>query len=217
MNMCARVSRRWRAGVFAVAAMALVTGSAAADPQRETPAEARLVFEAATIKLAAPDAVRNRVTPTSPNRLSIPSMTLTALIYNAYGDAGFNTSMWVTGGPDWINETAFAVEGVASGPATPRQLRLMLQTLLEERFALKIRNLTETADNPVYDVLALVVDRSDGTLGPKVKNGTAPVPGSCPRCISKRHVDRCRRSRTSSWSGRLRRRMNLACRTVPPA
>ena len=76
---------------------------------------------------------------TSPNRLYIPSMTLTALIYSAYGDGGLNTSMRVTGGPDWINRTAFSVEGVASGPATPRQLRLMMQTLLEERFALKIR------------------------------------------------------------------------------
>ena len=54
--MNARVSRRWMAGVFTVAAFALVTASAAADPQRETSAEGRLAFEAATIKLAAPDA-----------------------------------------------------------------------------------------------------------------------------------------------------------------
>jgi uncharacterized protein (TIGR03435 family) len=162
--------------VFAVAAIALVTASAAAVPQRETAAEGRLAFEAATIKLAPPDAVRNRVMSPSPNRLSVPSMTLTALIYAAYGDGGFNTSMRVTGGPDWINRTAFAVEGVASGPATPRQLRLMLQALLEERFALKIRNVTETADIPMNDVLALVVDRSGGTLGPKVQkwDGTCP-------------------------------------------
>jgi uncharacterized protein (TIGR03435 family) len=92
---------------------------------------------------------------------------LTALIYAAYGDGGFNTSMRVTGGPDWINKTAFSVEGVASGPATPRQLRLMLRTLLEDRFALKIRSPAQTADIPMNDVLALVGERSDGTLGPK--------------------------------------------------
>src|SRR5688500_5078382 len=155
-------------------AVALVAAAAAAHPQRERPAEARLAFEAATIKLAAPDAVRNLVMPATPNRLYIPSMTLTALIYAAYGDGGFNTSMRVTGGPDWISRTAFAIEGVASADATPRQLRLMLQTLLEERFALKIRNETETAD-----VLALVVDRSDGTLGPKVKKWD----GTCPRVM----------------------------------
>jgi uncharacterized protein (TIGR03435 family) len=162
--------------VFGAAAIALVAASAAADAQRKTRADGRLAFEVATIKPAAPGAVRNQVMPTSPNRLHIPSMTLTSLIYAAYGDGGFNTSMRVTGGPDWTGRTAFAVDGVASGPATPRQLRLMLRTLLEERFALKLRDLTETADNPTGNVLALVVDRSDGSLGPKVKkwDGTCP-------------------------------------------
>ena len=119
-DLNARVIRRWVAEVFP-AAIALVAASATADPQRETSAEGRLAFEAATIKLAAPDAVRKQVTPSSPNRLYIPSMTLTALIYNAYGEGGLNTSMRVTGGPDWINRTAFAVEGVASMDATPRR------------------------------------------------------------------------------------------------
>ena len=146
MSLTTRVTHRWLARVFTGAAIALATASAAADPQRDT-AEKRLAFEAATIKLAVPDAVRNSVAPTSPNRLYIPSMTLTALIYAAYGDGGFNTSMRVTGGPDWINRTTFAVEGVASGQPTPRQLRLMLQTLLAERFALKIRDVTETPDS----------------------------------------------------------------------
>jgi uncharacterized protein (TIGR03435 family) len=165
--------------VFTVAAIALVTASAAANAQRDTSAEGRLAFEAATIKLAAPDAVRNLVMPASSNPLRISSMTLTALVYAAYGDGGFNTSMRVAGGADWINKTAFTVEGVASGPATPRQLRLMLRTLLEERFALKIRNLTQDSDAPMNDLLALVVDRSDGVLGPKVKKWD----GTCPRVM----------------------------------
>src|SRR5688572_13697840 len=154
--------------VVAALSSAALRGS---PPQRETSAEGRLAFEAATIKLAAPDAVRNQVMPTSPNRLSIPSMTLTWLIYTAYGSGGYNTSMSVRGGPGWVNSTAFAIEGVASKDATPRQLRLMLQALLEERFALKLRNETET-----NAVLTLVVDRSDGALGPKVRkwNGTCP-------------------------------------------
>ena len=216
MNLNARVTRRWVARMSSVAAIALVTTSGAADTQRDTPAEGRLSFEAATIKLAAAGAVRNQVVPTSPNRLYIPSMTLTALIYNAYGDGGFNTSMRVTGGPDWINRAAFAVEGVASGDATPRQLRLMLQTLLEERFALKIRSVSQSADIPMGDVLDLVVDRSDGTLGPKVKRWDGTCPPVMPVLYSRRHVDRCRRPRTSSWSARLRRRTILPCRTVPP-
>jgi uncharacterized protein (TIGR03435 family) len=46
----------------------------------------------------------------------------------------------------------------------------MLQRLLEERFALKVRTEISTVD-----MLVLVVGRSDGTLGPKV----APWNGTC--------------------------------------
>jgi uncharacterized protein (TIGR03435 family) len=109
--------------------------------------------------------------PTGPNRLVIPSMTLTTLIYGAYGGGGLNTAMRVTGGPDWIGRTTFAIEGVAAGRPTLRDFRLMLQTLLEERFALKIRSEVSSVD-----MLTLVTTRSDGTLGSKVKtwNGTCP-------------------------------------------
>jgi len=72
-------------------AFAVVTSIAAAAPQQKTPVEGKLAFDAATIKQAAPNAVCCRVMPTSPNRMSIPSMTLSWLIYTAYGDGGFNT------------------------------------------------------------------------------------------------------------------------------
>ena len=158
----------------AVAVAALATVSVATEPQRESRAEAKPAFEVATVKLAAPDAVRNRVTPISPNRLVMPGMTLTWLVYTAYGNGGYNTSMRVTGGPDWVNRTAFAVEALAPGDMTPQQLRLMLQTLLEERFALKLRHETEPGE-----FLALTLDRSDGTLGPKVRKWD----GSCPQVM----------------------------------
>jgi uncharacterized protein (TIGR03435 family) len=131
-------------------------------------------FEAATIKPAAPGTARTLVAPASTNRLYIASMPLTGLIYAAYGDGGFNTSMSVRGGPDWVRTTPFSVEAVAAGRVTPSQMRLMLQTLLEERFALKIsRSIQESVTN---NVLGLVVDRSDGALGPKVTkwDGTCP-------------------------------------------
>jgi uncharacterized protein (TIGR03435 family) len=155
-----------RACVTAGAVAALVVALPAAQ---ERPA-----FEAATIKPAPPGAMRTLVAPATTNRLYIPSMTLTGLIYAAYGDGGFNTSMGVRGGPDWANRTPFTVEAVAAGRVTPGQVRLMLQTLLEERFALTIRRTTEESET--NNVLGLVVDRSDGILGPKVTrwDGTCP-------------------------------------------
>jgi uncharacterized protein (TIGR03435 family) len=157
----------------AVAVIAVLAAPSAVARQQKATSETRLAFEAATIKLAPPDVVRsNRVISTSPNRMFIPGMPLTSLVYAAYGDGGFNTSMSVRGGPDWTNRTLFTVEGVATGPATGRERRLMLQTLLEQRFALKLRRETQT-----FKGLALVVDRSDGTLGPKVKSWS----GACPQ------------------------------------
>ena len=48
-------------------------------------AQERPRFEVATLKPAAPNAApRNQIVPTSPNRLYIPSMTLSWLIYTAY-------------------------------------------------------------------------------------------------------------------------------------
>src|SRR5688500_17531326 len=115
MTMHTHTSRLWCAGVSTIAAVVVLTASVATEPQRDAASDVTVAFEAATIKLAAPDAVRNQVTRTSPNRLFISSMTLTWLIYTAYGNGGFNTAMRVTGGPGWANRTGFAVEAVASG------------------------------------------------------------------------------------------------------
>jgi uncharacterized protein (TIGR03435 family) len=186
MNSNAPVPHRVSVTTFIVAVIAPFAVDAMV--QQATPADVRPAFEAATIKLAAPDAVRNRVMPSAPNRMNIPSMTLVWLVYTAYGDGGLNTAMRVTGGPDWVNKTAFAVEGVASAPSTPRQLRRMLQTLLEDRFALKVR-----IENQNANVLTLVVDRPDGKLGAKVKEWggtcqrgkpTEEDDPAAPRCLS---------------------------------
>ncbi len=151
-------------------------------------AQERLKFEVATIKPAAPNAVQNRMMLMAPNRISIPSMNLTWLVYTAYGE-GMNTSATVRGVPDSMKQTAYAIEGLAAQPSTQRQFQAMLRTLLEERFALKIH--TETATNEVY---ALVVDRSDGKLGPKVQEWSGTCAGGqavspdddpvYPRCFS---------------------------------
>jgi len=156
---------------------------------QQPPAEKNPAFEVATIKLAAPDAVpKNQMLRPSPNRISIPSMTLSWLIYTAYGE-GMNTAVGLRGGPEWRNQTAYAVEAQAPQPSTQRQFQAMLRTLLEDRFALKVHTGTETGN-----FYALVLDRSDGKLGPNVH----PWDGTClngrtpseeddpvyPRCLS---------------------------------
>ena len=152
-------------------------------------AQPALKFEVATVKLADPNAtLRNQMVRVAPHRMSIPSMTLIWMIYTAYGE-GMNTSATVTGAPDWANRTAYAVEGLAPEPATQRQFQEMLRTLLEDRFGLKIRT-----ENRSGNVFALVLDRSDGKLGPNVQpwdgtcaGGRMPSPDddpAYPRCLS---------------------------------
>jgi uncharacterized protein (TIGR03435 family) len=103
-------------------------------------------------------------------------VTVKMLIVTAYRIQEFQ----ISGGPGWIGSDRFDVEGKAEDrKADFGQLRLMLQSLLEDRFKLKLHR--ETKQSPVY---ALVVAKG----GPKIKpsadqasssdvNGPAP-PGA---------------------------------------
>ena len=84
-------------------------------------------------------------------------VTLKILIAFAYRIQQFQ----VSGGPRWIDPDRFDVDGKAEDLRTdPDQLRLMLQSLFEDRFKLKVHR--ETKPSAVY---ALVV----GKGGPKIK------------------------------------------------
>lgn len=157
-------------------------------------AQTDLRFEVATVKPAAPNAVRNRVMPSSPDRLSIPGMTVKWMIYTAYQE-GMGTSWNVSGGPEWTDQTLYAIEGKAAQPSTQKQLRMMLRTLLAERFGLKIRQEARMGAPGSGGIFTLVLDRSDGKLGPNIKewDGTCggrppatPDEGDTftPRCVS---------------------------------
>jgi uncharacterized protein (TIGR03435 family) len=72
-------------------------------------------------------------------------VTLKMLIAFAYHLQQFQ----ISGGPRWIGSDRFDVEGKAGDPkADPDQLRLMLRSLFEDRFNLKVHR--ETKEAPVY-------------------------------------------------------------------
>jgi uncharacterized protein (TIGR03435 family) len=129
-----------------------------------------LKFEVATVKPAAPNDNTSVTTPTtSAGRLEFRNVTLRVLIYWAYG-SGLSTAMSVAGGPGWMNRNRYTIEAVAQGNPTDREYRAMLRSLLEERFALRTHN-----DTRQIDIYAIVLDRADRKLGPKVR----PWPGTC--------------------------------------
>ena len=185
---------RWIAGAFTVAAMALVTASAVPDPRQQASADGRLAFEVATIKLAAPDAVRNQVIPTRPNRLYIPSMTLTALIYAAYGDGGFNTSMRVTGRSGLDQQDGLCRRRCRAG--TSDAAATAAHAADPPRGALCVENPQpdQTAECRSTTCWRWWWTEATGASVQRSKSGTAPVPRSCRCCISRRLVDPCRGS-----------------------
>jgi uncharacterized protein (TIGR03435 family) len=120
-------------------------------------------FEVASVKRNA-DArlVFSGITTISNGRVSAKAMTVKELIAGAYRVE----LREITGGPAWVDSERYDIEARASDTASDPQLRLMLQTLLMERFRVRLHR--ETREGPVY---ALVVAPG----GPKMK----PFSGEC--------------------------------------
>ena len=94
------------------------------------------------------------------------NITVKMLIALAYRVREFQ----IAGGPGWIGSDRFDVEGKAEDPrADPDQLRLMLQSLLEDRFQLKLHRQNKEA--PIF---ALVVSK-DGPKITLVPDQTSPT------------------------------------------
>ena len=79
----------------------------------------------------------------------------------------------VLGGPAWLDSDLYEITAntpteLRGGPAgPPRELFLMIRSLLEDRFKLKTH--METRDMPVYE---LVLARPDKSLGPQLRRAT---------------------------------------------
>jgi len=116
-------------------------------------------FEAASIKPSAPIAmgrVMVGVEMMPGGRISMGGVTVSLLIQQAFQVREFQ----VVGGPDWVRSEGYDIVAKPEGAATPEQVRIMLQTLLKDRFKLQFHK--ETKELPTY---ALVVAKG----GPKLK------------------------------------------------
>ncbi len=80
--------------------------------------------------------------------------------------AGLSTNV-----PSWVNNTLFDIEARAPRPVTKDQMRLMMQSLLAERFKLAVHK--ETRQVPVF---AMVLEKP-GTMGPQLR--VHPASDSC--------------------------------------
>jgi uncharacterized protein (TIGR03435 family) len=103
----------------------------------------------------------------SPGRLTLKCNTLLELIQFAYGLYANGRTLnpqhlQISGGPGWIDSDRFDIEARAEGnPQDEMMAGPMLQTLLEDRFKLKVHR--EIRERPVY---ALTVAKSGLKLQP---------------------------------------------------
>src|SRR5262249_29231293 len=95
-------------------------------------------FEVASIKPGSPQFIGPRLAISSGGRVRAGNVNLRGLIEEAYQLKPFQ----LTGGPRWMDSESFEVIGKGDESATNDQVRLMLQSLLKERFQLEIHKKT---------------------------------------------------------------------------
>ena len=100
--------------------------------------------------------------PTAADLFDWLDVTLAMLV----GDAYDLFESQVIGGPDWLHTRLWDVS-VKAAALAPDEARRLVRRLVEDRFALKAHR--EMREMPLYN---LVLERTDGTLGPKIKAST---------------------------------------------
>jgi len=107
----------------------------------------------------------------------------------------------VIGGPGWIRDARFDVNAKATGEASSEQLRLMMRSLLADRFALVAHK--EQREMAIY---SLVLAREDGRLGSGLHR-VDDCRGATPPPLTAKQVYICGLPALVSYASRLMGRL----------
>lgn len=150
--------------IFAITILSALAGAQSPAVPKPQAAE-RLTFEVASIKRNVSGDSGSQIRVQPGGQIVVTNNSLYNLIRNAYGTQRFEM---VPGPqlPSWIDSERWDIlaKPPADAPQREEQMQLRLRSLLEDRFKLDARR--EVREMPIY---ALVVARSDGQLGPKMK------------------------------------------------
>jgi len=153
---------------LAFVAIAVLAAQTPGDPDWQAAAGGKMAFEVASVRLAKPDTFAipifwlDRGDAKPPGGRFSASVSLGRCIFFAYKLEGFQIKEMISQLPKWANDD-YAIDAKADGNPTKDQMRLMMQSLLADRF--KLRAHFETKEVPV---LALSLVRP-GKLGPKLR------------------------------------------------
>jgi uncharacterized protein (TIGR03435 family) len=154
-----------------------------ANAQRPAP---RPEFEVASVKPNTSGRNFINVRPPVGGRFTATNARLKMLIALAYNVKSFE----ISGGPAWIDSDGYDITAKAvDGNTTLDQLRPMLQTLLEDRFKLKVHR--ETKEMPIYTLGfakngSKLPEAKDGgcvRFGPDSPPPPLPAPGQLPPIV----------------------------------
>lgn len=152
------------------AAIAVRVEQASPSPQ---PA-AKAAFDVTSVKPNASGDGRVLIRPQPGGRLNLVNVPLRLMIGFAYQVQDFQ----IVAGPDWLGTARFDVVGKAeTGNPSQDELRLMLRSLLADRFKLVVR--PDKREMPTY---SLVPARADGNPGAQLRRSDAncSAPASAP-------------------------------------
>jgi uncharacterized protein (TIGR03435 family) len=121
-------------------------------------------FEAASIKPRDPKGIGAIDIRFFPNRFVATTVTLSQLIEQAYGIQARE----LVGGPDWVRVERFDVTATSGAEVSLDRMKLMLQSLLADRFQLEIAR--ETRTGTIYRLTA----RNVRGLNPPAKPDERP-------------------------------------------
>ena len=134
--------------VRSVTGLLVLACAAAIAQQAERPS-----FEVASVRVSQPG---RDVIEAQPGSLTIRNLRLLATIAWAYDVAEYQVS-----GPSWMNEVWVDIVAKAATPANEAALRVMLQTLLADRFKLELHRETKE-----IQALVLTVGKNGHKLEP---------------------------------------------------
>jgi uncharacterized protein (TIGR03435 family) len=121
-------------------------------------------FDAAAVRPSAQRAAGSDWVFRPGGQFMASNITVLELIAVAYGVETFR----IGGGPDWIRAAPYDIQTRAAAAVTLEETRLMLRTLLQERFQLRMTR--ERRDIALY---ALLLSRGDRRTGGRLQPATA--------------------------------------------
>lgn len=122
-------------------------------------------FEVASVRVSDRKAGAWAFRTSNPTTFTADNITLKELFQRAYGLKPYEMS----GGPQWLDSATFDIVAKPPTEATPEEMRLMVRSLLAERFQLKFH--IETKD---MDAMVLSISKN----GPKFQEAATVGPAN---------------------------------------